>query len=256
MTSAYCAYHKLNFRIQQISSLPKPCSAFHAWRNPVSSVVKGREDEEDVSWLWLRVPVGDRDDQDGTLIAAMLSRLGHRGPDATEVAELSGTPAVMGHCRLSIIGAENGRQPIRAGAEMLVANGEIYNHEDLRAILGAENLRYGERQQKPFFTCSAPVRSAGSAGSTACSPSCWQTPDRIIAARDPLGIKPLYMARRGKGLAFASELKAFDGLGFEENQRRCRPGALRQPRRAEAMVSRPVGERQKPAGARRRRGGG
>jgi asparagine synthase (glutamine-hydrolysing) len=42
------------------------------------------------------------------------------------------------------------------------------------------------------------------------------TPDRIIAARDPLGFKPLFMARIGKGLVFASKLKAFDGLSLHE----------------------------------------
>ena len=39
---------------------------------------------------------------------------------------------------------------------------------------------------------------------------------RIIAARDPLGIKPLYVAQLDEGLAFCSELKAFDGLGLTE----------------------------------------
>lgn len=155
------------------------------------------------------------DDQGGALIAAMLSRLGHRGPDATEIAQLSGAPAVMGHCRLSIIGAENGRQPIRAGTDMLVANGEIYNHEDLRAILGAEIFDTASDSETilHLFRAGSQRWISRLDGMFA---FVLATPDRIIAARDPLGIKPLYMARRGKGLAFASELKAFDGLGFEE----------------------------------------
>ena len=43
---------------------------------------------------------------------------------------------VMGHCRLAIIGPQDGAQPIRADGDALVVNGEIYNHSDLRAILG------------------------------------------------------------------------------------------------------------------------
>ena len=45
-------------------------------------------------------------------------------------------PAVMAHCRLAIIGPENGTQPLQGDGELLVANGEIYNHAELRAILG------------------------------------------------------------------------------------------------------------------------
>ncbi|KUL95549.1 asparagine synthetase [Bosea sp. WAO] len=164
------------------------------------------------------------DDQGGALIAAMLSRLGHRGPDATEIARLGGAPAVMGHCRLSIIGAENGRQPIRADEEMLVANGEIYNHEDLRAILGTEIFDTASDSETilHLFRSGAQRWVSRLDGMFA---FVLATPDRIIAARDPLGIKPLYMARRGKGLAFASELKAFDGLGFDEISA-IRPGSL------------------------------
>ena len=45
------------------------------------------------------------DDVGGSLIETMLARLGHRGPDATQVARPAGVPLAMGHCRLAIIGA-------------------------------------------------------------------------------------------------------------------------------------------------------
>lgn len=155
------------------------------------------------------------EDGDGTLLAAMLSRLGHRGPDATRIARLGGAPVAMGHCRLAIIGAEDGIQPIRADAEMLVANGEIYNHSDIRSIIGAENFNSSSDSEAilHLFRSGAQRWVNRLDGMFA---FVLATPERIVAARDPLGIKPLYMARRGKGLAFASELKAFDGFGFDE----------------------------------------
>jgi asparagine synthase (glutamine-hydrolysing) len=155
------------------------------------------------------------EDEDETLMTTMLSRLGHRGPDATKIARLDGAPVVMGHCRLSIIGTENGSQPIPLNSEILVANGEIYNHEDLRAILGPEIFQTASDSETilHLFRSGAQRWVARLDGMFAFVIA---TPERVIAARDPLGIKPLYMARRGKGLAFASELKAFDGLGFED----------------------------------------
>ncbi len=148
---------------------------------------------------------------DEGLAQRMIARIAHRGPDATEVVRGRNAPVIMAHARLSIIGPEDGAQPIYQNDDLLVVNGEIYNHADLRAILGesafetasdseailhlfrAGELRWVARLDGMFAFVLA-------------------TRERIIAARDPLGIKPLYMARLNEGLAFASELKAFDGL--------------------------------------------
>ncbi len=151
--------------------------------------------------------------EDPALARRMIDKISHRGPDDVRVSRAPNVPAVMSHCRLSIIGLEEGAQPIYSAEDILVANGEIYNYADLRAILGesafetesdsetilhlfrSDELRWIHRLDGMFAFVLA-------------------TPERIIAARDPLGIKPLFMARIGDGMAFASELKAFDGLGL------------------------------------------
>lgn len=161
---------------------------------------------------------------DEALAARMIEKISHRGPDATEVTKPKNAPVVMAHCRLSIIGPEDGSQPIYQNDDILVANGEIYNYADLRAILGesafetesdsetilhlfrSDTLRWVSKLDGMFAFVLA-------------------TRERLVAARDPLGIKPLYQARIGDGLAFASELKAFDGLGIEAIEA-IPPGAL------------------------------
>lgn len=144
----------------------------------------------------------------------MIERIQHRGPDETQVYRSPNVPAIMAHCRLSIIGPSDGSQPIYSADNILVANGEIYNYSDLRAILGESAfetrsdsetiLRLFRSNQLRWITKLDGMFAFVLA-----------TPERIIAARDPLGIKPLYVARLAKGLAFCSELKAFDGLGVE-----------------------------------------
>lgn len=148
-----------------------------------------------------------------TLARRMIETIAHRGPDEVCVSRAPNVPAVMAHCRLSIIGPEDGTQPIRSAENVLVANGEIYNYADLRAILGESAFETASDSETilHLFRSDELRWIAKLDGMFA---FVLATPERIIAARDPLGIKPLFMARVGQGLAFASELKAFDGLGL------------------------------------------
>ncbi|MEO3388480.1 asparagine synthase (glutamine-hydrolyzing) [Mesorhizobium sp. CAU 1741] len=151
---------------------------------------------------------------DEALAARMIGKIAHRGPDAVEVIRADEASVIMAHSRLSIIGTENGAQPIYQGNQILVVNGEIYNYADLRAILG-EGLFHTQSDSETIlhlFRSAMPRWVARLDGMFA---FVLATPDRIVAGRDPLGIKPLYVARIGEGLAFASELKAFDGIGID-----------------------------------------
>lgn len=148
--------------------------------------------------------------------AGMTRKIAHRGPDEFAIGQVGDGPGILGHCRLSIIGPDNGRQPIHHGGAALVVNGEIYNHLDLRAILGADRFRTASDSEaviQLFDAASNGIVSGrwidrldGMFAFVLCDG------ERLIAARDPLGIKPLYMAPMGAGLVFASEVKAFDGV--------------------------------------------
>ncbi|PWJ10197.1 asparagine synthase (glutamine-hydrolyzing) [Jannaschia seohaensis] len=168
---------------------------------------------------------------DETLASRMIEKIAHRGPDATQVLHPGGAPIVMAHCRLSIIGPEDGAQPIYDGGDTLVVNGEIYNHADLRAILG-ESAFETASDSETVLHLYREGRARWVSRLDGMFAFVLATKDRIIAARDPLGIKPLYMARirradGSEGVAFASELKAFDGVGLSEVEvEAIAPGAL------------------------------
>ncbi len=151
---------------------------------------------------------------DEALAGRMVTQIAHRGPDAVAVSRLPNAPVVMAHCRLSIIGTEDGAQPIHQTDDLLVVNGEIYNHEDLRAILG-ESAFETASDSEAILHLFRSGESRWISRLDGMFAFVLATRDRIIAARDPLGIKPLYLARLGRGVAFASELKAFDGVPVE-----------------------------------------
>jgi asparagine synthase (glutamine-hydrolysing) len=149
------------------------------------------------------------------LAERMTRRIAHRGPDALEIAEIGDGRSFFGHARLSIIGPEDGRQPMEAGERALVANGEIYNHAELRDRVGAG--RFTTRSDSE--TILRLDETGGDGRWIGELDGMWAFALRrnggVMAARDPLGIKPLYAARMGEGVAFASEVKAFDGLGLD-----------------------------------------
>jgi asparagine synthase (glutamine-hydrolysing) len=148
---------------------------------------------------------------DAALAQRMIERIAHRGPDEVNVIRAPKVRAVMAHCRLSIIGPQDGSQPIYSSENLLVANGEIYNHAELRAILG-ESLFETQSDSETILHLFRSDEQRWIARLDGMFAFVLATPERIIAVRDPLGIKPLYVAHLGAGLAFASELKAFDGL--------------------------------------------
>ncbi len=148
---------------------------------------------------------------DPARLRAMNEELRHRGPD--DDGELLDGPVGLAMRRLSIIDLDHGAQPISNEDETIhiVLNGEIYNHEQLRAEL---------RGRGHSFTTGSDVEvviHAYEDEGLACferlrgmfALALWDSrAGRLILARDAFGIKPLYYSERPEGLAFASELKA------------------------------------------------
>ena len=140
----------------------------------------------------------------------MLGRVVHRGPDDEGHVEVAGN--VLGHRRLSIVDVESGKQPLVTpeGDLYLVGNGEIYNHEEIR-----ETLENGDMSTRSDNEVA--LRLISERGPEALSKLLGMFAFLIagedgafVAARDPVGIKPLYWAHRDGLVRFASEMSAFD----------------------------------------------
>jgi asparagine synthase (glutamine-hydrolysing) len=147
------------------------------------------------------------------LVRTMTDRICHRGPDAAGFTDLTPDAAVqLGHRRLSIIDLSAAAdQPFVKDGLHLIYNGELYNYRELRNILRGKGVRFRtESDTEVVLEC---WRQWGSAalprfrGMFAFAIYDERT-GALTLARDPLGIKPMYVMPRGGGLLFASELKA------------------------------------------------
>jgi asparagine synthase (glutamine-hydrolysing) len=143
---------------------------------------------------------------------SMAQRLLHRGPDGDGVWSQPGV--ALSHRRLAIQDlTDAGSQPMLFGSQVLTYNGELYNHERLRAALPGPWASSGDTEVL--------LRLLATEGSASLSRvvgmfafASWDTrARRLLLARDRLGIKPLYYRLLPDGIAFASELKALMLLG-------------------------------------------
>jgi asparagine synthase (glutamine-hydrolysing) len=142
----------------------------------------------------------------------MAQRLVHRGPDGDGVWSQPGV--ALSHRRLAIQDlTDAGSQPMLYGSQVLTYNGELYNHERLRAGLPGPWASSGDTEVL--------LRLLATEGSACLSRvvgmfafASWDMEARrLLLARDRLGIKPLYYRVMPDGIAFASELKALMLLG-------------------------------------------
>lgn len=141
----------------------------------------------------------------------MADALAHRGPD--DEGFHFGPGVGLGFRRLAIIDLEGGNQPIANEDESVwvVCNGEIYNHRELRRGLERHGHAFRTRSDVEVIVHLYEEFGAGLLGHVRgmFAFAVWDAGRRrLLLARDHLGQKPLYWAREGSRLYFASEIKA------------------------------------------------
>lgn len=159
--------------------------------------------------------ISDGTDDREALVRRMTGSLQHRGPDAE--GSWVEDEVALGHRRLSIIDlSEAGAQPMKSacGRFVIVFNGEIYNHLEMRQDLEKDSAAPRWRGRSDTETLLAGIahwgmdetlrRSAGMFGI-----AIWDRSRKCLyLARDRMGEKPLYWGWAGQALVFGSELKA------------------------------------------------
>jgi asparagine synthase (glutamine-hydrolysing) len=145
-------------------------------------------------------------------IVRMRDAMIHRGPD--DEGLFIGEGVGLGHRRLSIIDVAGSRQPMTNPEESLwlTYNGEVYNFQELRDELEARGITFRTKGDTEVVLRAYEVYGDAAVerlrGMFAFG--LWDARRRrLLLARDPLGIKPLYYTQTADGLfLFASEIRA------------------------------------------------
>lgn len=167
--------------------------------------------------------IGRTDERNRTALRRMSSAMAHRGPDGEDFWESSpgsgGWGLMLAHRRLAILDVSPaGAQPMidPETGHVVVLNGEIYNFVELRDRLTAEGQSFQSSGDTAVMLRWLALHGCGAVAQLRgmFALAYWDVRERkLLMARDPLGIKPLYFARKpdrdgGWSLVFASEVRA------------------------------------------------
>jgi asparagine synthase (glutamine-hydrolysing) len=160
---------------------------------------------------------------DGDALEAMNAALVHRGPDDAGV--YSDGDVGLAHRRLAIVDPEGGHQPMfnEDRSVAVVFNGEIYNYQRLRERLSGHHFESETDTEVLVHAYEEFGRSVLDVLDGMFAFALWDVErERLLLARDRMGIKPLYVADGESAVAFASELAALhegpvDNGGLDRN---------------------------------------
>jgi asparagine synthase (glutamine-hydrolysing) len=159
------------------------------------------------------------------VLARAIKCLAHRGPDDSGAAVVECSAGVqfhigLAHTRLSIIDLSPlGHQPMRdlVSGSWIVFNGEIYNYRELRKELEGSGVEFKSHSDTEVIL--AAYRVWGESCLTRLGGmfafALWDAPrKRLLLARDPMGIKPLYYHQSKQNFIFASEVRTLLQTGL------------------------------------------
>jgi asparagine synthase (glutamine-hydrolysing) len=163
-------------------------------------------------------------------LTAMVASIRHRGPD--EFGLYRDGRAGLVHARLSIIDLVTGQQPLanEDGTLWVVFNGEIFNYVELREELVALGHRFRTRSDTEVIVHAFEAwgERAFERFNGQFAIALWDTrEERLVLARDRLGVRPLYLREHAGRLWFASEVKALFA-GAPDAPRELDPVGLRE----------------------------
>lgn len=144
-------------------------------------------------------------------VATLIEGIRHRG-DVTDPLISPRPNTALCTRRLRIVDADGGAQPKLShdGRVLVAMNGEIYNHAELRRELEAQGARFRSGSDTEVLATALSVWGARAlsrvVGMFAFVALDLATGD-FVAARDPVGVKPLYVVTKGEGFLFCSEIK-------------------------------------------------
>jgi asparagine synthase (glutamine-hydrolysing) len=145
-----------------------------------------------------------------------------RGPDAADAWIAPDARVGLGHRRLAIIDlSPGGAQPMRRGHNVIIFNGEIYNYRELRERYIAQGVEFTSQSDTEVLLQMYAAKGPDMLGDLRGMFTfvLWDgARRRMMLARDPYGIKPLYYADDGATIRVASQVRALASCGRVSKQ--------------------------------------